>query len=232
MSDQQQTKKQRKTTMKNKAAQALGRIRTAKKAQSSRENGKKGGRPKGPMGPRFIVSIHNDGGPTGLFASVQHVRTGWGRDFYFDGHEYDWQDGNGLEANGSHGLVRQARQSAFKQLPERQFLRLIQESGNNYDFVGRLYMDKGGRIHSALSIHRGCRRVGKCKYDPATGQSIGKMSGDLDWTTEITPCALIDDLIVASGADSTVYDQDLAWARYGRPLDVAGAVHHLLFPSP
>ncbi len=32
--------------VKNKSAQALGRIKTEKKAQSSRENGKKGGRPK------------------------------------------------------------------------------------------------------------------------------------------------------------------------------------------
>lgn len=220
--------------MKNKAAQALGRIRTAKKAQSSRENGKKGGRPKGPMGPRFIVSIHNDGGPTGLFASVQHVRTGWGRDFYFDGHEYDWQDGNGLEANSTPGLVRQARQSARKQFPKRLIIQTASAVGKRYDFSGVLWMDKGGRIHSSLEIRRGCRMIGKCKYDPASGESVGKMSGagDLDWTTESGPCPLIDALIVATVADDRVYDQDLAWARYGRPLDVAGAVHHLLFPSP
>lgn len=220
--------------MKNKAAQALGRIRTAKKAQSSRENGKKGGRPKGPMGPRFIVSVHNDGGPTGLFASVQHVRTGWGRDFYFDGHEYDWQDGNGLEANSTPGLVRQARQSAFKQFPRYQTLREAEARSNRYTFSGKLVMRKGGVVFSNLWIRRGWRWVGKCEYDPATGESVGKMSGagDLDWTTESGPCPLIDALIVATVADDRVYDQDLAWARYGRPLDVAGAVHHLLFPSP
>jgi|DEB0MinimDraft_10_1074344.scaffolds.fasta_scaffold296911_1 hypothetical protein len=97
--------------MKNKAAQSLGSIKSAAKTQAARANGQLGGRPARPM---FNVSIYSNEGEK--FASVEHVASGCGCDFYESGEQLEWQDNNGLLSNCSDSIIEKARKAAAKSL--------------------------------------------------------------------------------------------------------------------
>lgn len=97
--------------MKNKAAQSLGSIRTEKKSAAARANGVSGGRPSRPM---FEVSTLTNEGEK--FASIQHLASGCGADFYESGEELEWQDNNGLFSNCSPSIIEKARNAAKKAL--------------------------------------------------------------------------------------------------------------------
>jgi hypothetical protein len=97
--------------MKNKAAQSLGSIKSAAKTQAARANGQLGGRPARPM---FEVSIFTNEGEK--FASVRHLASDCGADFYESGEELEWQDNNGMFSNCSPGIIAKARNAAEKAL--------------------------------------------------------------------------------------------------------------------
>jgi hypothetical protein len=97
--------------MKNKAAQSLGSIKSAAKSEAARANGQLGGRPARPM---FKISVLTNEGEK--FASVEHLASGCGADFYESGEELEWQDNNGLFSNCSPGIIEKARKSAEKAL--------------------------------------------------------------------------------------------------------------------
>ena len=96
---------------KNPAAVALGSIKSEKKAAAVRENGKKGGRPARPM---FEVGVYTNEGVA--FASVRHLASQCGADFYATGETEEWQDGNGLFSNCSDYIAKLARRAAKKAL--------------------------------------------------------------------------------------------------------------------
>jgi hypothetical protein len=96
---------------KNEAAQALGRMKSERKTAAARENGKRGGRPARPM---FEIATYTNEGER--FASVRHVASDCGADFYESGEEQEWQDNNGLFSNCTAGIVAKARAAAKKAL--------------------------------------------------------------------------------------------------------------------
>lgn len=97
--------------MKNKAAQSLGSIKSAAKTQAARANGQLGGRPARPM---FEVSTFTNEGEK--FASVRHLASNCGCDFYESGEELEWQDNNGMLSNCSPGIIAKARKASEKAL--------------------------------------------------------------------------------------------------------------------
>ena len=97
--------------MKNKAAQSLGSIKSAAKSAAARANGASGGRPSRPM---FEVSTFTNEGEKA--ASVKHLASGCGADFYESGEELEWQDNNGLFSNCSPSIIEKARNAAQKAL--------------------------------------------------------------------------------------------------------------------
>lgn len=50
------------------------------------------------------------------FASIQHLASGCGADFYESGEELEWQDNNGLFSNCSPSIIEKARNAAKKAL--------------------------------------------------------------------------------------------------------------------
>ena len=52
-----------------------------------------------------ITTGYNEGQ---RFVSVLHIPSNCGRDFYEDGTAYDWQDGNGINANCSDEVAMEA----------------------------------------------------------------------------------------------------------------------------
>jgi len=97
--------------MKNKAAQSLGSIKSAAKTQAARSNGVLGGRPNRQM---FEIDLFDNEGVK--FASVRHLASQCGADFYATGETEEWQDNNGLFSNCSPGIIAKARNAAKKAL--------------------------------------------------------------------------------------------------------------------
>ena len=100
------------------AAATLGRkggtAKTAAKTSAARANGTAGGRPRRPM---FEVEVYaNAEGGNVRFASVRHLASGCGADFYETGEREEWQDNNGLLSNCSEYIVRLAGNAAKKAL--------------------------------------------------------------------------------------------------------------------
>ena len=93
------------------AAQSLGSATGGRKAAAARTNGASGGRPARPM---FKISVLTNEGEK--FASVEHLASGCGADFYASGEELEWQDTNGLFSNCSAGIAAKARKAAEKAL--------------------------------------------------------------------------------------------------------------------
>jgi hypothetical protein len=93
------------------AAQSLGSATGGKKASAARANGASGGRPSRPM---FAISVLTNEGEK--FASVVHLASGCGADFYASGEEFEWQDNNGLFSNCSLTIIQKARKAAEKAL--------------------------------------------------------------------------------------------------------------------
>ena len=58
----------------------------------------------------FEIEICENGGAR--FASVRHIPTGYGADFYATGEEDEWQDNNGMLSNCSSEIVSAARDAA------------------------------------------------------------------------------------------------------------------------
>lgn len=100
------------------AAATLGRkggtAKTEAKTAAARANGISGGRPRRPM---FEVEVYaNAEGGNVRFASVRHLASGCGADFYETGEREEWQDNNGLFSNCSDYIVKLASNAAAKAL--------------------------------------------------------------------------------------------------------------------
>lgn len=59
---------------------------------------------------QFEVATHTIDGE--VFASVRHIPTGNGADFYSSGEEIGWQDSNSLFLNCDDGIIESARKAA------------------------------------------------------------------------------------------------------------------------
>lgn len=97
------------------AAATLGRkggsAKTAAKTAAAQSNGATGGRPRRPM---FEVEVYTNEGVR--FASVRHLASGNGADFYETGERDEWQDNNGLFSNCSDYIVKLAGNAAERAL--------------------------------------------------------------------------------------------------------------------
>lgn len=58
------------------------------------------------------VCINNNEGKRERFASVKHIASKCGADFYESGEELEWQDNNGLFSNCSADVITAARSAA------------------------------------------------------------------------------------------------------------------------
>ena len=65
---------------------------------------------------KFQITLHtnSDIEPAEKFASVLHIESDCGCDFYENGDELEWQDGNGMLSNCDGEIVDEARNESKK----------------------------------------------------------------------------------------------------------------------
>jgi hypothetical protein len=70
------------------------------------------------MNNKFDITVHTntDVDPAERFASVRHIETDCGCDYYESGEEIDWEDANGLNINCDAKVARAARAAAKQAL--------------------------------------------------------------------------------------------------------------------
>lgn len=64
----------------------------------------------------ITVQTNTDVEPAERFASVEHIASGCGCDFYESGEELEWQDNNGLLSSCDDEIIQDARSAAKKAL--------------------------------------------------------------------------------------------------------------------